>query len=354
MNATGTRPASGYFAVIVAVLIAPGVAQAQGTRTSTALEDAAWAETVRQANDALEHGNYERAATLCERAMQVRTTPALRYCVAAVAAEGSAQEPDRSVVACEQARRCVETAGEDTDRRRRAELQARCGEIATQQCARLGRVRLEVDGVLPDGATVRIGEHSIARELVGLDVPLVAGNYEVTAEATGYAPVRERVAVSAGNAAALHLHFEPLPAVPPRPVERFEPPHRQAIVRERRTWEAGVGIGALVAGGVALGWGVYGLSGHEADGPVNSTTHVITRTCAFGASTRPAANGGLECDGIGPAVPTLMAAGGLLLGVGVFLLVDGLRLRTTDTAARARPSLIVHTAGAEFGVQATF
>jgi len=101
----------------------------------------------------------------------------------------------------------------------------------------------------------------------------------------------------------------------------------------RRMWEVGVGAG-LVAGGLALGAiSLYNLGVHGTE-VADGSSHTIEQRCALGASVQ-----GTQCEGIGAVTPILLGVGIVTLGAGVFMIIDGLRLRPElpASAPAARP-----------------
>lgn len=133
------------------------------------------------------------------------------------------------------------------------------------------------------------------------------------------------------------------------PVDAAVPPGDagvQIVVRDvvepppvytRRMWEVGVGAG-LVAGGLALGGiSLYNLGVHGTD-VSDPNSHTIEQRCALGASVANTAQG-TQCESIGAVTPILLGVGIVALGAGVFMIIDGLRLRpeTPASAPGTRP-----------------
>jgi len=102
-------------------------------------------------------------------------------------------------------------------------------------------------------------------------------------------------------------------------------------VYTRRMWEVGVGAG-LVASGLALGaLSLYNLGVHGTD-VSDPNSHTIEQRCALGASVQNTAQG-TQCEGIGAVTPILLGVGIAALGAGVFMIIDGLRLRPEIAAS---------------------
>jgi hypothetical protein len=122
------------------------------------------------------------------------------------------------------------------------------------------------------------------------------------------------------------------------PVERpVEPP----TVYTRRPWEIGLG-GGLVAGGLALtGVGLYNLGVHGTE-VSDAGSRTIEQRCALGASVSNTAQG-TQCEGIGVVTPLLLGVGIASLGAGIFLLIDGLRLRPELAPAAPSPAATPRT-----------
>lgn len=323
----------------IALLPAIGLAQ-QDVRLSS-VEEAAWSETVRQATSALDRGDYADAATLCERAVRVRVTPSLRYCLAL-----TAERAGRVVDACTQARQCEATAGQDANLQRRAFISERCGQIVARQCTRTGRVRIQIEGTLPDGAEVLVNHEVVRPSVVGLDVPIVAGEVAVDVSASGYVAVHEIATVAPGEVRVITVRMVPVP----RTVVSVPVP----AVMTRRSWEAALGAAAVAGAGVLLSVGIYNAAIHSTDSSLNPATGTIDRECALGASTRAVANGGVECDGIGVVTPLLLGAGVVVAGVGAFLIYDGMRLRPARPVSALVPRVLALRDGALIGVSASF
>lgn len=168
--------------------------------------------------------------------------------------------------------------------------------------------------------------------------------FHVRAEAAGFEAAEEAVEVAGDQGRVVTLRLRRVPA----PATVVTPP--VPVVMRRRVWEAVLG-GALVAGGATLaGLGVLNLGVHGAEQP--AVNGLIAQRCAFGAPTQTTAQG-TTCDGVGVVTPVMLGAGVAALGVGVFLLVDGLRARPV-AVGRARPATVLGRNGGIVGVEGVF
>jgi hypothetical protein len=117
-----------------------------------------------------------------------------------------------------------------------------------------------------------------------------------------------------------------------------DPPIVPVVQYNRRLWEVGVGAG-LVAGGLVLsGISLYNLGVHGTE-VSDGATRTIEQRCALGASVQNTAQGTV-CEGIGPVTPILLGVGIAALGGGIFMIIDGLRMRpevVTNPTPNGRP-----------------
>lgn len=322
-------------ALAVAFAASPGDALAQN-----AAADAAFAETLRQATAALDRGDFAEAIDLCERASRVRSTASVRYCLA-----WSHHRRDEPVEAYVEARNCQRELPNELDPRRRQWIQGRCDEVVRSRQPQVARVRVAIEGESPPGLRVSVNGRVQPAEVLGLELPVRAGSVAVRAEAEGFEPAEEAVEVAGDQGRVVTLRLRRVP-VPDTVVTPPPPP----VVLRRRVWEAVLG-GALVAGGATLaGLGVLNLGVHGAEDP--AVNGLIAQRCAFGAPTQTTAQG-TTCDGVGVVTPVMLGAGVAALGVGVFLLVDGLRARPV-AVGRARPTTVLGRGGGVVGVEVVF
>ncbi len=325
----------GAAALALAFAASPSDALAQN-----AAADAAFAETLRQATAALDRGDFAEALDLCERASRVRSTASVRYCLA-----WSHHRRDEPVEAYGEARNCQRELPGEPDARRRRWIQGRCDEVVRLRQPQVARVRVAIEGESPPGLRVSVNGRALPAEVLGLEMPVRAGSVTVRAEAAGFEPAEEAVEVAGDQGRVVTLRLRRVPTL----TSVVAPPPPPVVMR-RRVWEAALG-GALIAGGaVAAGFGALNLGVHGSEGP--AANGLIAQRCAFGAPTQTTAQG-TTCDGLGVVTPVMLGAGVAALGVGVFLLVDGLRQRPV-TLGRVRPATVLGRGGGVAGVEVVF
>ena len=220
-------------------------------------------------------------------------------------------------------------------------MQGRCDDIERRRRAQVARVRLELAGDAPPGLRITVNGRAVPPSVLGLELPVRVGSVTVQGAAEGFEVFTETVTIAAEQTRGVSLRLSRVVAPVVAPV----------VEVRRRVWEAVLG-GALAAGGVVVaGIGAYnlGMHGTEMSDP---TSHTIHQRCAPGAPLQSTAQGA-ECGSVGAVSPILVGAGAAAVGVGVFLVYDGLRARSV-TVARVRPAVTLGRMGGSVGVELLF
>ncbi len=230
-------------AVGVALCVAsPATAQTPADVARRALID--------EASAAARAGEHARAIELGTRALTLRATPSLQYFLAREhLAEGHAVE------ALALAGECASGARADPEVNHREALLARCVSIAAAAEGRVARLTVHVRLPAPQGLRVTVGGDALSPALYDIAVPVAAGAVEVTAAAPGHAPLREALTLRAGERSAMTVALVAVP--PPAPpaahpgrVSAPSPSARGSSPGAGPWVTLGVGVGALVTGGV--------------------------------------------------------------------------------------------------------
>lgn len=171
-----------------------GLVSAKSAWAQTPAEVAARRGLLSQAEAASQAGNHTEALELGERAGRISMTPSLRYFLA-----NEQNALGRFAESLGNAELCAQTAERDTTLRNRAALITQCRTLTTQLQSRIGHVTLRVPTPPPAGLQITIGGQAVSDAFWGVPFVVTPGHIVVESVATGHAPVRSEVDVTAGG-----------------------------------------------------------------------------------------------------------------------------------------------------------
>ncbi|MFO0627465.1 MAG: hypothetical protein U0325_17790 [Polyangiales bacterium] len=249
-------------ALALAVWLVPVAAAAQN-----APADPARLELIAQAEAASAAGDHTAAVSLGDRAAALRMTPSLMVFLAR-----EHRALGHWVEALDLARTCLRAAEADTALRNRAVILQACDAVRAQVEPRVARLEVACDAP-PEAVALRVGARDLPLTLLGVAVPVMPGEVEVTASAPGHATFAETLHLAEGARGRVVVRLAPL--APPAPVTAValptEPPAplpvRSAPAFEPRLSPPprSIGAGPWLLGGTAVVAGAlagvfYGLA----------------------------------------------------------------------------------------------
>jgi hypothetical protein len=332
------RPKATHWTAAAVTLALHATAQAQSGR-----EELARRELIERAEAAQTAGNHAEALRLGTQAATIRQHPSLRLFLA-----GEHQQLNHLVEALAEARACVREAENDASLRNRARIRSACAAIVTAVEPRIGRVQVQVEPTLPDGAVVHVGEEEVRPSLLGAPLPVSPGELRVRIEAPGFEPFATTVTVAPQQQVVIPVRLTALPAAPPpaptpppepappiAPTPAPAPTPTPALPPPPPAAGTGPGTGPWVLMGVgaaALVGGVVGLSAS-----VSAEENVSAGCLANPDTCTPEEDGHIEDSDTYATLGTV----GLLVGVGALtggIIWYAVAPRGPRTAATHAPS----------------
>jgi len=304
--------------------MALGLAMCSTAQAQTSREELARRELIERAEAAQTAGNHADAVRLGAQAAAIRQHPSLRLFLA-----GEYQQLNRFVEALAEARACVREAENDRSLRNRDRIRTACNEIATAAEPRIGRVQVQVQGTLPEGAEVHVGEEEVRASLLGAPLPVSPGELRVRVEAPGFEPFSVNVTVASQQTVVVPVRLVAVaapvappvapvtPVAPVAPVVAVTPPvmpvapHTAPPPPESR----GPGAGPWVLMGVGAASLIGGVVSFSAS---ISAEESLSTSCVEGGTCTT------EDDGHLSDIDTYDTVGALGLLVGVGALTGGI------------------------------
>lgn len=263
---------------------------------------------IEEATAAARAGDHARAIELGDRAAAIRVSPSLRYLLAREhLALGHA------VDALDHAGACIARARGDATVPDRDALLQRCEDIAREAERGVARLTVHVPSPAPEGLRVTVAGAPLDPALVDIPLPQTPGAVAVSATAPGHEALQRSLTLAAGERYTLDVVLAPAPVVAPPPVETppVEAPPRRVAPPAAASGAApwifgGVGLAAIVAGGILGGLSLDAQSRRDAACPPDGACDVPTaidldargRDLALGANVAFATGGALLLGGV--------------------------------------------------------
>ncbi|MBL8604170.1 MAG: hypothetical protein JNK72_19745 [Myxococcales bacterium] len=284
-----TRTELSRNSVWLACVLGASAASAQSGR-----EDLARRDLIAQAEAARDRGEHAQALQLAQQAAAIRQHPSLRVMLAA-----EHRAVGHLVEALAEARACVREAEIDRQLRNRDRILASCRGTVTELEPRIARLQLQVEGTLPEGATVRVGEDEVRASLVNAPIAVSPGEIRVRVEAPGFEPIDQRAQAVSGQSLAMTLRLVAVraPEPPPAPVAAPVTPAQAPAPAPMATPTSPV-VSTSSHGPGAAPWVLVGAGGALA----------IGGAVMLGLSSSAETEGQNGCDDTGVCTPDAEAA----------------------------------------------